>query len=116
MGRVESAKGVVGYFEINAVFNGKLMELPEESMWTARLMSDNKYECLCVCVLVSGEQAAAQSDRVQSVLREPGRPSADVMRAPALLNVPSSPTEHSLPCLPDTHQRSEPGENSVGCS
>ena len=89
-------------------------------------MSDNKYECLCVCVLVSGEQAAAQSDRVQSVLREPGRPSADVMRAPALFNVPSSPTEHSLPGLsptehslprlPDTHQRSEPGENSVGCS
>jgi len=32
MGRVQSAKGVVGYFEVNAVFNGKLMELPEESM------------------------------------------------------------------------------------
>ena len=66
-------------------------------------------------MLVSGEQAAAQSDRVQSVLREPGRPSADVMRAPALLNVPSSPTAHSLSHLPgpDTHQRMDPGTMGV---
>jgi len=32
-----SREGDVGYFEVNAVFNGEPVELLEESTWTARL-------------------------------------------------------------------------------
>jgi len=37
MGRMKSMEGDVGFCEVDAVFNGEPVELPEESTWTARL-------------------------------------------------------------------------------
>ena len=48
---MKNAEGDVGYFEVNAVFNGEPVELLEESVWTAGLRRTGNNTATSVCIV-----------------------------------------------------------------